>query len=199
MPHYDFIEIGTSDAATLIQRAGPTTRGISVEPINEYLARLPSPPLVVKVNAAISDVTGTTEIYYVPDDLRQQHGLPTWMKGTNSIGHPHPTVVRHLTRHGLPLSLIHTRSVPLISLTELLASNDVTSIGQLKIDTEGHDTVIMRQMLDVMTNGGPMPSIIKFEANSLSKRDEVAAIVQELVALGYTIRQTTRDVIATRQ
>ena len=85
MPHYDFIEIGTSDSNTLVARAKPSMRGLSVEPVRQYLDRLPNRPLVKKVNAAISNVSGITDIYYVPDAVRIVHGLPSWMKGTNSI------------------------------------------------------------------------------------------------------------------
>jgi hypothetical protein len=39
---FDFVEIGTSDFDTLIQKAGDTDIGISIDPIDEYLERLPS-------------------------------------------------------------------------------------------------------------------------------------------------------------
>jgi len=40
----DFIEIGTSDFNTLIQAAGPNTRGLSIDPISLYIDRLPNRP-----------------------------------------------------------------------------------------------------------------------------------------------------------
>ena len=194
MPHFDFIEIGTSDSATLIGKATPTMRGISVEPVRQYLDRLPNRPLVIKVNAAISNVSGMTNIHYVPDAVRIAHGLPSWMKGTNSIGAPHPTVVRHLTRKGLPLNLIVAEPVAMISLTDLFAQYEVESVDYLKIDTEGHDTVIMNMLLDTLT---VKPRRIRFESNCLSDKAAVTNICSRLIALGYSIRQTQQDTYAT--
>ena len=40
--YFDFVEIGTSDFDTLIAAADQNTIGLSIEPIREYLDRLPS-------------------------------------------------------------------------------------------------------------------------------------------------------------
>jgi len=172
-------------------------RGICVEPVRQYLDRLPNRPLVIKVNAAISNVSGMTNIYYVPDAVRIAHALPIWMKGTNSIGAPHPTVVRHLTRKGLPLNLIVAEPVAMISLTDLFAQYEVESVDNLQIDTEGHDTVIMNMLLDKMGGSVPKPKQIRFESNCLSDRTAVAGICRRLEAFGYRIRQTQQDTYAT--
>jgi len=62
---YNFIEVGTSDFMTLIQSADDQTVGLSIEPISEYLDRLPNKPKVQKVNAALSDTDDTIEIYHI--------------------------------------------------------------------------------------------------------------------------------------
>ena len=46
--HYDFIEIGTSDFDTLIETSNDDTVGISIEPINYYINRLPNKKNIVK-------------------------------------------------------------------------------------------------------------------------------------------------------
>lgn len=189
-----FLEIGTSDFATLIATSKDTCRGISVEPVREYLDRLPDKPLVRKICAAVSDTSGNTTLYLVPDQVRIDYGLPVWMKGTNSIGAPHPTVVRYLTNHGLPLDLIESRTVPVIALSDLL--HDVTSLETLKIDTEGHDTVIMAEMCRLMQAGGVRPAHIRYESNSLADQAQVAAVNQQLEALGYVVRRTATDTYA---
>lgn len=199
MPHYHFLEIGTSDFATLIQKArDPCIRGISVEPIQEYLDRLPSPPGVLKICAAVSDTSGELLLYYVPDDVRIAHGLPDWMKGTNSLGSPHPTVVRYLDRHGLPQSLIATRAVPVIEPRTLFQEHNIESLDLLKIDTEGHDTRILGRLLTAMEWGEcVLPKAIRYEANGLCNRLAVENINAGLRGLGYTVRQTKTDVYAT--
>jgi len=65
---YDFVEIGTSDFDTLIQRADDRTIGLSVDPIKLYLDRLPQPRHCSKLAAAISDHDGETVAYYIPPE-----------------------------------------------------------------------------------------------------------------------------------
>ena len=62
----DFIEIGTSDFDTEIEKQDGRT-GISVEPIKEYLDRLPNNERVIKVHGAISDFDGEMNIYSVKE------------------------------------------------------------------------------------------------------------------------------------
>ena len=86
----------------------------------------------------------------------------------------------------------------MISLTDLFAQYEVESVDYLKIDTEGHDTVIMNMLLDKMGGGSvPKPKQIRFESNCLSDRAVVADICRRLEAFGYRIRQTQQDTYAT--
>ena len=62
---YDFIEIGTANFDTLIESVDEGITGISIEPLTCYLDQLPNRNDVVKVNAALSDVDGTADIYYI--------------------------------------------------------------------------------------------------------------------------------------
>lgn len=197
MPHYNFIEIGTSDFATLLGCAKPSDIGLSIEPIQEYLDRLPNHPGVRKICGAVSSQTGNIIIHYIPDTVRIQYGLPDWMKGTNSVGSPHPTVTRYLTRKGLPLTLIHTRTVPMISLRDLFGTNHVESVDYLKMDTEGHDVQIMGQLLEMMEDG-VRPQRIRFESNCLSDKMAVGNIILRLQEMGYSCRQTGTDTTATK-
>jgi len=190
----DFVEIGTSNFNTLLQKAKPGVYGLSVEPVLEYLGQLPSHPTVQKINVAVSNTDGEMDLYLIPPN--KMGGLPAWMRGTNSIGHPHPTVVRYLRRHNLSPDLIERRTVPIVSVATLL--RDVTSIGYLKIDTEGHDAVILNAFLDlVATRPSLLPHTIRFEANSLSSKADIQQCIDRLKALQYDTRQTKSDVIAT--
>lgn len=195
--HFDFIEIGTSDFNTLIQKAGPDTVGLSVEPLIDYLSRLPEKPHVTKVNAAVSDKSGHMDIYYVPDEVRKEYGLPSWMKGTNKIGAPHPTVMRYLAKHGLPASLMKHRRIPVLSVTGLFRRYRVGSVDYLKIDTEGHDAVILGAYLD-MVEGRPglRARRILFESNALTAREDVAALTERLRGLGYRVETRRQDTLA---
>jgi FkbM family methyltransferase len=196
--HFDFIEIGTSDFNTLIQKAGPATVGLSVEPLIDYLSRLPEKPRVTKVNAAVSDKSGHMDIYYVPDDVRKEYNLPSWMKGTNKIGAPHPTVMRYLAKHGLPASLMHHRRVPVLSVATLFRRYHVGSVEYLKVDTEGHDAVILGAYLDMVERQPALRAQrILFESNALTAREDVAALSERLRSLGYQVETRRQDTVAT--
>jgi FkbM family methyltransferase len=195
--HYDFIEIGTSDFNTLIQKAGPETVGLSVEPMTDYLERLPDKPRVRKVNAAVSVRSGFLDLYYVPDAVRKEHGLPSWMKGTNKIGAPHPTVERYLAKHGLPATLMRRRRVPVLSVERLFREYRVGSVDYLKIDTEGHDAVILGAYLDMVERRPTLKAgRILFESNALTAREDVAALSERLRGLGYRVETRRQDTLA---
>ena len=80
------IEIGTSDFRT---QAGKRD-GLFIEPVKEHFDRL---PICRKENVAISNKEGSIEIYFIPDRLIKQHNLPNWVRGCNSIGKIHPSIV----------------------------------------------------------------------------------------------------------
>jgi hypothetical protein len=195
--HYDFIEIGTSDFNTLIQKASPSTVGLSVEPLKDYLDRLPTKPHVQKVNSAVSKRSGSIDLYYVPDAVRIEKGLPSWMKGTNSIGAPHPTVVRYLEKHGLPQSIVQHKKVPVLSVERLFRRYHVGSLDYLKVDTEGHDTVIVNAYLDLAArHPALLAKKILFESNALANKTEVTALRIRLSDLGYTVTVKRQDTVA---
>lgn len=141
---YDFIEIGTSNFDTLIEKADRTTQGISIEPLDFYLRDLPESEGCKKINAAISDREGEVIVYYpFPEKLAQYH-LPPLLKGCNSIGQVHPTVIRHIEKNNLDLcEVVGSSTVSMLRLTTICAQYDVTGIYFLKVDTEGHEPVIL--------------------------------------------------------
>ncbi len=53
--HYDFVEIGTCDFDTEIEKANNNTIGLSVEPVPFYFNNLPDRKKCKKVNAAVSN------------------------------------------------------------------------------------------------------------------------------------------------
>lgn len=198
MTHYKFIEIGTSNFNTLIQKATDEDVGLSVEPLKEYLDTLPNPTNVRKVCAAVSNTTGEMDIFYVPNATRREHKLPSWMKGTNSVGAPHPTVVRYLAAHGLSSDLIKQQSVPVISVADLFTEYGVSSVEFLKIDTEGHDAVILNAYLDLLALRPEVRAQrIVFESNSLTPLADRVSLRARLAEHGYTVKKVGDDILAT--
>lgn len=183
----DFIEIGTSDFNTLIQAAGPAAHGLSIDPISLYLDRLPNRPGCKKINAAISNFEGTVEVYFIPPQVIAKHRLPNWLRGCNSIGAPHPTVARQLDKMGIAPELVLMRQpVPCHRLQTVLRQQDVQGVFMLKVDTEGHDAVILN---DFFSDATPeqWPHQIIFESNKLSDSETIHRLIAKLILMGYDI------------
>jgi len=184
--HFDYVEIGTSDFETLIEIMPEDFKGISVEPIIEYLDHIENRPNKIKANIAISDRDTETNIYYVDESDIQKYNLPSWVKGCNSIDFPHRSVSELIKERGLP-DIISTRKIETISFQSFVKRFNIESIGLLKIDTEGHDFVILRDMIKTNIR----PKKIHFEANSLYSEEEIQSIIFELQEVGYHLTQRT--------
>lgn len=192
--HYDFIEIGTSDFNTIIQKENPGI-GLSVEPLKIYLDALPDKEGVIKVNCAISDFDGIVDVYWIdPQDIRA-HNLPDWLRGCNSIIKPHPTAAAELSVRGL--SHIYKKTTcETIKWDTLINRYNVTSIDYLKIDTEGHDCVILESILKSKVQ--ILPKDIFFENNVLTSFESTQKILNSLMDIGYELVSKTPDDIHVR-
>ncbi len=187
--HYNFIEIGTSDFDTLIQTCAEDAVGLSIDPILVYLQRLPAKPHVMRVLAAISHLDGFVDAYHVPPKIIEICSLPDWMRGCNCIGMPHPTASRVLNTIGLnPAQVFHKAQVPVFSMKTLLSMYDVGSCDYLKIDTEGHDVIILKNYVEALKEKMSTPAKrICFESNELTPTEAVDDIIKELESVGYVL------------
>ena len=183
------IEIGTSDFDT---EAGKQP-GLFIEPVKEYFDKLPDS--CWKENAAVSNYEGETSVYYIPSDLIIEHNLPPWVRGCNSINKVHPTIQKHGWAH---LAVAH--NVRVTTLCVLLSQYNINNIDVLKVDTEGHDCVILNNFLDTIQNKPLLlPKVIKFEANILQTQDDITQLVDRLRSLDYNIENEGDNVIAKRK
>ena len=187
---YDFIEIGTSDFDTLIESTQGKI-GITIEPLLFYLENLPKNPSVIKVNCAITDYDGYIDIYYInPLDI-ENHQLPNWLRGCNSINKPHPTSLNELSNRGLE-NLIQIHKCECLSWKTLVNRYNIESVNLLKIDTEGHDCEIINSILNT---GSALPNKIHFEANILTDSEIIKRTLKRLIESGYTIVLKTKHEI----
>ena len=176
--NYNFIEIGTSDFETCIHDADDTVMGLSIDPIQLYLDNLPNRKNVRKINAAISNHNGTTHVYYVNPMIIKQFNLPDWYRGCNSIGHP------HITR----------QEIQVINIETLFKNNNVGSIDLLKVDTEGHDPVILENYIEYCDAHPELyAKQIIFETNVLSSKTDQEMVISALNARGYRVVKVTSD------
>lgn len=176
------IEIGTSDFGT---QAGKK-EGIFIEPILEHFNRLPN---CKKENVAISNFEGKIDMYYIPSDVIEKNNLPQWVRGCNSVNNVHPQIVKKGWE-----KFIIKNTVNVVRILSIIEKYKLESIDFLKIDTEGHDCVILNDFLDTVKI---LPKKIKFECNVLSNKNDVDNMVSRLEKLGYRCKKTTTDMICT--
>lgn len=157
--HFDYVDIGTSDFDTAISWMKKGEKVLLVEPILRYLSNLPEGEGIYKANFAISNRSAYRPIFYLSEKAIQQMGLPGFLKGCNSLDFPHKTVIDAITMTGNSLSAISQSIVRLITFKQLIELYDITSIGKLKIDTEGHDHIILKDVLKEVENGMKIGSI----------------------------------------
>jgi FkbM family methyltransferase len=177
-PRPFIIEIGTCDFDT---QAG-VVDGLFIEPVKEYFDRLPA--TCRKENVAVSNYTGQIDLYRVPSDVIEQRGLNNWLRGCNSVGKPHPTVEAGVRQGVIPPECVVKTTVPVVRIKDLVAKYNITHIDFLKIDTEGHDAIILNDFFDTLSL---RPVSIFFEHNGLVPAQESQALIARLTGLGYLV------------
>lgn len=188
----DFIEIGTSNFDTLVQKSTDNEFGISVEPIKYYLDQLPIKPNVKKLNCGISNVNSNMDVYYISEDNIIKHKLNDWFKGCNSIGKLHPLHIKHKLSH-----LVTKENVPIITASELFYMNNVKKVKYLKIDTEGMDCTILNSLYDYIKYlpNDFKPDNILFETNEHSNKTDVDDIIGKFTSIGYKLKKRGYDTL----
>lgn len=188
---YNFVEIGTSDFRYLAgSYAG---RGISVEPRQEHLDRLPDLDDVTKVCAAIGTESGSATLYMMPDEVIDQKHLPKWVRGCSSIGRMHPALSERFK--AIYERNVEQREVRMITFDQLISDHDITSIFYLKVDTEGMDVDIVNAALD----SGIDIQRIRYEDNGNCSRKDADQLYNRLVSTGYKMRLDGSDVVANKR
>mgnify|MGYP001381563080 CR=1 FL=1 len=192
----DFIEIGTSDFETEIQLKNNKT-GLSIEPIQYYLNKLPEKKNCLKLNLAISDKNSETNVFFLKPEIIKKYNLPECLRGCNSIGSHHPTVNRILKENNINIEEnITSYKVKTKTLYNVIIENNINGFFYLKIDTEGHDTYILKQFFnDVSNNNYLLPHEIKFESNILTNKNNLHDIINCYISIGYDLIYSKNDTL----
>ena len=181
---YDFVEIGTAYFDTVIEKNDGRV-GLSIDVIQEYLDMLPENSNVTKICCAISNSYDNLTVYkpIFPDNY------PKWLSGCVSVAKPHKHVMEYCKNNNLPYeNFVTTRIVETIPVNELIKRYNINSVKFLKIDTEGHDTIILNDWLDCCENNKELyPKRIFFESKDLTEPIELTKINERLINLGYKL------------
>jgi hypothetical protein len=150
--HLDFVDIGTSDFDIGDGVIRDDKTYLLVEPVIFYLQNLPNNSNIFKANFAISDKEETINIFYIEEKNIQKYNLPYWVRGCNKINEKHPTVVNLLSQLNITEDIIICSLVKSITFLKLVEIYKITHINSLKIDTEGHDHIVLKTVADCLLN-----------------------------------------------
>jgi len=142
---FDYIDIGTSDFDTSLDLMKEGEKILLIEPVKYYFDNIQLRPGVYKINCAVSNKSGHGKIFYVNPQIIKKYGMPDWIRGCNSFNKSHETVLRFFREKGL-LPEIECESVGVLSFKDIVKLFKIISIGFLKIDTEGHDHIILEDV-----------------------------------------------------
>ena len=148
---YDYVEIGTCDFEIGSGTFENNKKYLLVEPLKNYLDNIPDNRNITKVNAAISNVKTDLKIYFIREDDITKYNLPLWVRGCNKIGEKHPTVVKLLKELNIYQNNIFSEKVvPAITFKDLITDFEVNHIVNLKVDTEGYDHIIFKDVINCL-------------------------------------------------
>jgi hypothetical protein len=174
-----FVEIGSCDFGTLNPLALKGWGGLIVEPIKKYLDKLEKHPGVQYVNRAIDVRSSFRDMYVYNEDLCSRDRD---FSGMSSFGEYVIDANREL------LEPVRVATIP---YSELMFIHEVKRIDFLKIDTEGHDWVILQM---VIYEGPLRPKLIKAETKHLGENKSAAVALLE--ERDYLVYQEQDDLYA---
>ena len=95
-----------------------------------------------------------------------------------------------------PEEIIKSENFEVLTYGQLMKHFNIKKIKYLKIDTKGHDLVILRSMIKYYSmNLDELPHKITFESNILSDRTQVFQMILTLINMGYTMKTLFRDTV----
>jgi FkbM family methyltransferase len=191
---YNFIEIGTSNFETIIQQCSNESKGLSIDPVKEYLNDLPDKPNVKKLNYAISNQDRLGKVFHIKKDtiknFCKDRGLNfkmyAYIQGCNSIDKAHPAQLKLVDKFNLHNGFISESDIKILSFESLIEEQKIDSCDLIKIDAEGHDATILKSYLSALDkkNTKPAKKII-FEINPLSDKEDCLSVIDSFRKIGY--------------
>ena len=154
--NYDYLEIGASCFKTMAEsfKDRPEVRGISIEPISEYLDELKYSmgecinENKIFLNVAIDEQDNIKDFYYF--DYYEFSKTSKSNLGLSGVGSFDRSNVEFEVRIQLGedyFNFIKQRKIPCMRINQLIEEYCIESVDILKIDAEGYDGVILESMM----------------------------------------------------
>jgi FkbM family methyltransferase len=148
---FDYVEIGTCDFEIGSGTIEPNKKYLLVEPLKNYLDKIPNGKNITKINAAVGNKKTKLKIYYIDEENIKKYNLPFWVRGCNKIGERHPTVSNLLKELDINTTNIFSeKTVPIITFKDIIEEYKINHIVNLKIDTEGWDHLIFNDVVKLI-------------------------------------------------
>jgi len=191
-----FIQIGANDGV----KGDPLRKhiirynwsGILVEPIKYYFEKLVKNYTGQKglffENVAISNTTGTSDIYYLKEEILKNGKNPPWSNLLGSLDKKN--VLSH--KHKIPHieNYLVKETTKLITINELMYKYNVKKVDLLHIDAEGHEYKI----LSTINFKTIRPRIIFYEHCNLGMdREKCRKLLKDN---GYSFIELVNDTLA---
>merc|ERR1719362_2472961 len=148
--------------------------------MQSYLDQLPNLPRVAKLQAAVSERGGFQKMYHVPlGDIEHwekvfatignwwAHGVMRLSRGCSAL-RKHKVLQKVLASIGMK-HVARLSKVRTCTMEDILERFNVSSIGVLALDCEGHDCAILRGLMRICDKTPErFPIWIWFESNGMS-------------------------------
>ena len=183
--NFNFVEIGSNYFNTLAQSLpGP---GLMLEPIPEYFHRIPDRHDIIKRCVALDVDNKMRTMHYWPFDvIGKDQGC---LQGCGSFLENHACVS--------PTTPPRTSiEVPCLTWRDLFNIYSIRNINYLKLDCEGHDCILIDDLL-LKTRNPPRIQTIQFETNANTCPYKVQETIALLKDLGFSLITTGHDTVVT--
>jgi len=192
---YKFIDIGCGHSDVSTDIFGLNVNGLLVEPIQEYCKVLPHSNTIKIECAAVTEKNGTAiinadiseNIQYVPGSvIINAKNLNRYLKKYGTILGTSSFYINNIVKNKNRIP----QKVKTITLKDLFLKYDVTEIDQLKIDVEGYENIVLKQLIELMrTNKVKINKKIIFEYNNMSDMAELNKLKEQIASdFGFNYR-----------
>lgn len=149
-----------------------------------------------KLNCGIGPTAQHSNINFINPELFSVEKIPKWLRGCSTIGKRHPTALRWFKKNKSQLDLDDVfiqETVALVPLDIIIQACGITSVGLLKMDTEGMDAEIILNSMPTIKS--IEPEKIVFEINELNESTKTESAISKLKGLGYAEVHRGRDIV----
>eukprot|EP00397_Hematodinium_sp_SG-2012_P026966 GEMP01028303.1.p1 GENE.GEMP01028303.1~~GEMP01028303.1.p1 ORF type:complete len:420 (+),score=47.78 GEMP01028303.1:99-1358(+) len=197
--HLDYVEIGTADFDALATIPAPLgIAGLSVDCVKHLLDQLPTSPTQFQQHACVAEEDGDVLVYTVKPEFieptcnstiqrKKKSRVPClnwWYRAISTVGRPSKILEKRMELAGASLAEVSAvYRVQAVTYSTLLNLHNITSLGLLKIDIEGMDSLVLLQVYEYGTQTGMWPEWLQYE---------------RLPSVQSTVNQTFEDDMAKR-